>query len=79
MTLTIETNKRSFINAMITLCKAAGVSFYFLEDKTNTKTQEKMQRTPEELKNALQRYKDGETEGVLTFDSAAEAKTHFGL
>ena len=79
MILTIETNKRSFINALITLCKAAGVSFYFPEEKTNTNEQKMAQRSPEEIKNALQRYKNGETEGVLTFASAEEAKAHFGL
>jgi hypothetical protein len=37
MTLTIETNKRSFINAIVTLCKSAGIVSYKVEDtKQNT-------------------------------------------
>ncbi len=39
MILTIETNKRSFINAIITLCKSAGILSYKLENTAkNTQT-----------------------------------------
>jgi hypothetical protein len=33
MILTIETNKRSFINAIVALCKTSGILSYKLEDK----------------------------------------------
>jgi hypothetical protein len=37
MTLTIETNKRSFINAIVALCKSAGIVSYKVENtKPNT-------------------------------------------
>jgi hypothetical protein len=69
MTLTIETNKRSFINALIAICKTAGVT-YKVEDtpKYNAK-----------ILAAVERHKSGNTEGSILFTDMDEMYRHFGM
>jgi hypothetical protein len=70
MTITIETNKRSFINALVGLCKAMGISSY------------KVETTPKynpEIVAAVERDRKGNYENYLTFNNVDEMFEHFGV
>jgi hypothetical protein len=70
MILTIETNKRSFIKAIVALCKTSGILSYKLEDKPPVYNPE--------IVAAVERDRSGNREGYLTFKTPEEMYQHFG-
>lgn len=74
MTITIETNKRSFINALVTLCKTAGILTYKVED-----TKPKAAAPVAEILAARAQYDNGDHTGISTFENAAEMRKSYGL
>ena len=69
MTLTIETNKRSFINALVAICKTAGVLTYKVEEKPKYNA---------EILAAVERHKSGDRTGYVSFSDMDEMYRHFG-
>ena len=71
MTITIETKKRSFINALVAICKTAGILTYKVEEtpiKYNA-----------EILAAVERHKSGDRTGYIAFSDMDEMFRHFGV
>ena len=71
MILTIETNKRNFIRAIVELCKTSGILSYKIEEK-------KPVYNPE-IVAAVERDRSGNREGYITFKTPEEMYQHFGV
>jgi hypothetical protein len=74
MTLTIETNKRSFINAIVALCKSVGISSYKVENTAQTP-----KAAVAEILAARAQYDSGDSTDITVFETASEMRQSYGL
>ena len=73
-TITITTDKRTFINALVALCKSAGILTFKVE---NAKT---VTVAPvAEILAARAKYDSGDVTDTTTFENATEMRKSYGL
>jgi hypothetical protein len=73
--ITIETDNRQFVKAIVALCKALGVA----KVQTSSPTPAAPKRLRKDLEATLDKIDRGDTTGTLSFTSVEEIKQHFGL
>lgn len=73
--ITIETDNRQFVKAIVALCKALGIAAV----RTSQPAPTAPKRLRKDLEATLDKIDRGDTTGTLSFDSVEEIKQHFGL